>query len=184
MNGKDDIKELFGEKLSGFEANVRPELWANISSQITAVPAGTGMSLFTKVMIGVSAAASVGVIGFYLAKSSETTVKLEQTAENSENIVQRENDQTDNINPLVENTAPNTRKKEITETHIPSVDSYQDLVVSRDVTNTAEPVKERKQDVVVPVISENQQSEQVPAVDDKSDETETPTVIEPASENK
>lgn len=184
MNGKDDIKELFGEKLSGFEANVRPELWANISSQITAVPAGTGMSLFTKLMIGVSAAASVGVIGFYLAKSSDSTVKPENTTENTENVVQRENDQTEKINSLVDNTAQNTENKEIKETHLPSVDSYQDLVVSWDATEATEPVKDPKKDVIEPVVSDNQQSENEPSADEKTDELEAPAATEPVLESK
>jgi gliding motility-associated-like protein len=68
MKGKDEIKDLFEQKLSGYEANVRPELWVNISSQITAVPTGTGMSLFTKIAIGLSAAASVVILGYYIVK--------------------------------------------------------------------------------------------------------------------
>lgn len=184
MNGKDDIKELFGEKLSGFEANVRPELWANISSQITAVPAGTGMSLFTKLMIGVSAAASVGVIGFYLAKSSDSTVKPENTTENTENVIQRENDQTEKINTLVENTTQNTENKEIKETHLPSVESYQDLVVSWDATEATEPVKDQKKDVIEPVLSDNQQSENDTSDDEKTDELEVPAATEPVLESK
>ena len=184
MNGKDDIKELFGEKLSGFEANVRPELWANISSQITAVPAGTGMSLFTKLMIGVSAAASVGVIGFYLAKSSDSTVKPENTTENTENVIQRENNQTEKINTLVENTTQNTENKEIKETHLPSVESYQDLVVSWDATEATEPVKDQKKDVIEPVLSDNQQSENDTSDDEKTDELEVPAATEPVLESK
>lgn len=78
MEGKDNIKDHFGEKLSGFEANVRPELWANISSQIgsaASVAGATSTTLIAKIMIGISVAASVATVGYFVFtdnKSEET----------------------------------------------------------------------------------------------------------------
>ncbi|XOV66251.1 MAG: gliding motility-associated C-terminal domain-containing protein [Fluviicola sp.] len=62
MSDKDQIKDLFSEKLGNFEAKVNPELWANVASQVGAVSgaAGTGgMSLLTKAIIGISGAAVI-----------------------------------------------------------------------------------------------------------------------------
>lgn len=65
----DKIKDLFSEKLGNFESSVRPELWSNIASQIgastTVATVSTGVSLFTKTIIGVSVAAAIGGFGYF-----------------------------------------------------------------------------------------------------------------------
>lgn len=74
MEGRDNIKDLFSEKLNGFEANVRPELWTNISSQIgatTGASAAGGFTLITKTIIGITVAASVIGAGIVLWNSSD-----------------------------------------------------------------------------------------------------------------
>jgi len=94
MEDKDFIKELFKEKLGGFEAPVRPELWANISSQIGAAGAATtvtGLSILSKTIIGLSIAASVGVGAYLLINNSSTPEK----EENIEKIVQQDVSQSD-----------------------------------------------------------------------------------------
>lgn len=78
MEDKDYIKDLFNEKLNGFEANVRPELWANISSQLgttTASTVGSGMSLLAKSIIGISIAAAIGGLTFLLLKEKASDNK-------------------------------------------------------------------------------------------------------------
>ena len=85
MEGKDNIKDLFGEKLNGFEANVRPELWVNISSQIggvTSVTAATGTSLFIKTIVGLTVAASVAVVSYFVLTEKKTD-KIIQSKTNS-----------------------------------------------------------------------------------------------------
>jgi gliding motility-associated-like protein len=62
MEGKDHIKELFKNQLDGFEAEVRPDLWNAISSQLPAsssVVTG-GLSWLTKSLIIAASAAVVG----------------------------------------------------------------------------------------------------------------------------
>jgi gliding motility-associated-like protein len=87
VEGKDNIKDLFNEKLSGFEGNVRPELWSSILSQIAtpvATSVGTGISLLTKTVIGLSVAASIGVVGFYLFTRSEENKNYKSSVSNKE----------------------------------------------------------------------------------------------------
>lgn len=69
MEHNDKIKDLFSEKLGNFESSVRPELWSNIASQIgattTVATVSTGVSLFTKTIIGLSVAAAIGGFGYF-----------------------------------------------------------------------------------------------------------------------
>lgn len=69
MEHNDKIKDLFSEKLGNFESSVRPELWTNIASQIgattTVATVSTGVSLFTKTIIGLSVAAAIGGFGYF-----------------------------------------------------------------------------------------------------------------------
>lgn len=91
MKGKDEIKDLFSDKLGGFEVPVRPELWTNIASQIgsgSTVAAAKGMSLLTKTII------SVGVIGtavvttiFLITPNTETRTKVKVSEPVSEPII-------------------------------------------------------------------------------------------------
>lgn len=76
MEGKDPIKDLFSEKLSQLEVPVRPEIWSTVSSQIgAAVPAAAGgLSIVSKIIIGISVAASVSV-GVYLATNEKEEIK-------------------------------------------------------------------------------------------------------------
>lgn len=97
MEGKDNIKDLFNEKLNGFEANVRPELWANISSQIGSTAATTavgGMSVLVKSIIGISIAAAVSGLTFLALKEDNTKTKtpaaLISTDENSTQVTNSE----------------------------------------------------------------------------------------------
>lgn len=75
MEGKDNIKELFSQKLGNYEAKVNPELWTKISSQVAAgatTTAATGLSVFAKVAIGLG-----------ISAAAITTVVLLTTSENS-----------------------------------------------------------------------------------------------------
>ena len=80
MKGKDEIQNLFSEKLGGYEAKVNPELWGNIASQIGVgtTAATTGMALTTKIIIGLSAASVITVASFVVLTSNK-----EETPKNS-----------------------------------------------------------------------------------------------------
>lgn len=78
MKGKDEIKELFSDKLGNFEAQVRPDLWTNIASQIggtTATVATSGLSLLSKTFIGVGIGAAVVTTVLLVAPFSNTPLK-------------------------------------------------------------------------------------------------------------
>ena len=79
MEGKDTIKELFSQKLGNHEVPVNPELWSSIASQIPAVTTtsvATGVGLTTKLLIGISVAASLATgIYFLQAENKNQEVK-------------------------------------------------------------------------------------------------------------
>ena len=75
MKGKDEIKDLFSDKLGSFEAPVRPDLWTNIASQIGAgstTVVATGLSLFTKTIITVGAVAAIVTTVVLLSPKTES----------------------------------------------------------------------------------------------------------------
>lgn len=184
MNGRDEIKDLFGEKLSGFEANVRPELWANISSQISTVPVGTGMSLFTKVMIGISVAASVGVIGFYITKSADSSNK-EADKQTSHTIIsesQKENPSSTIQLPESDNTQSEVNSTSDLGIPVPQIPVYDGsenvieqyvLVNDSGVIKTNDPEEKRTKDQGN-VIAEDEgtavKKEEIPVVDPVKEE--------------
>ena len=100
MEDKDYIKDLFSQKLGNYEANVNPQLWDKIASQVTvgATTASTavGTSIFTKWMIGlgVSAVVTTAVVVLSNQSTEETTkspdleVKVEtDKSKNEESLV-------------------------------------------------------------------------------------------------
>lgn len=62
MNDKDQIKELFSNKLGNYRADVSPALWKGIASQIGGKTIlGISSALFTKLIIGLGSALIIGV---------------------------------------------------------------------------------------------------------------------------
>lgn len=101
MSEKDTIKELFSDKLSSLESQVRPEMWGNISSQIGAVSATSGLSVFTKVALGITAAASVAVVGYFMYNGEEQPQSTPaKTEENSAKKQGKEVQHTTEVTPV------------------------------------------------------------------------------------
>lgn len=75
MSEKDTIKDLFSDKLNSLESEVRPELWGNISSQLGGASVASSMSVLTKIVLSVTAAASVAVVGYFVLNGPEETQK-------------------------------------------------------------------------------------------------------------
>ena len=78
MENNDSIKELFKEKLGDFEANVRPEIWSSISSQLVSSPAGVGAfatSILTKGAVALSIVAAVSAVVYFSSNQTEPSDK-------------------------------------------------------------------------------------------------------------
>ena len=78
MENNDTIKDLFKEKLGDFEANVRPEIWSSISSQLVTSPAGVGAfatSILTKGAVALSIVAAVTAVIYFSSNQTEPSNK-------------------------------------------------------------------------------------------------------------
>ena len=78
MENNDTIKDLFKEKLGDFEANVRPEIWSSISSQLVSTPAAVGTlvtSVLTKVAVALSIVAAVTAVIYFSSNQTEPSNK-------------------------------------------------------------------------------------------------------------
>lgn len=95
MEHNDKIKDLFSEKLGNFESSVRPELWSNIASQIgattTVATVSTGVSLFTKTIIGLSVAAAIGGFGYFVWNNDDQQVDKKEIEVSTNEIGSKEN---------------------------------------------------------------------------------------------
>lgn len=123
MEGKDEIKELFSQKLGSYEAKVNPELWGNIASQIgtaaTTTAASTGLSVLSKWLIG---------IGISTAVVTATVVTINMTS----------SDSSETKTPLVTENQMVDPAKETTEDNVP-------LPTSNKETSTNPTVKESEE---------------------------------------
>lgn len=74
MNDKDQIKELFSKKLGNYKAEVNPQLWGNISSQVAAATGGTvsGLSVLSKIFIGISLISAIVVVSVVVQDNTKT----------------------------------------------------------------------------------------------------------------
>ena len=77
MTEKDYIKELFAKGLQDHQVSVDPALWSSISSSIGASTANAGLSILTKVLIGV-AASSVIVVAVYFSVQAHSKAETTQ----------------------------------------------------------------------------------------------------------
>ncbi len=77
MENNDTIKELFKEKLGDFEANVRPEIWSSICSQLVSSPVvGTfATSILTKGAVALSIVAAVTAVVYFSFNQTELSNK-------------------------------------------------------------------------------------------------------------
>jgi gliding motility-associated-like protein len=87
MENRDYIKDLFSEKLGQLEVPVRAEIWSAVSSQMAAsAPAAAGLSIFSKIIIGVSVAASVAITSYIVTReNNESPIKQPTAKENTLN---------------------------------------------------------------------------------------------------
>ena len=116
MENNDNIKELFKEKLGDFEANVRPEMWSSISSQISSVPAAVGTfgsSFLAKGVVVFSFVAAVGGIVYFSSMKIEATENsLNETKSQKLNVTEARKEQTQKAeNTAIESTVDVEKKQ-------------------------------------------------------------------------
>ena len=77
MKDKREIEQIFSDKLKDYEADVNPELWNNIASQIsaTATPVVGGITFLSKVIIGAVASVIIGSVIYLNIGDNDTTQK-------------------------------------------------------------------------------------------------------------
>ena len=114
MEKKDLIKDVFKEKLEGFEADVRPDLWNTLSSKVsstTATSASSGVSFLSKAIIGTSLASVVFVSAYFLLKGQSSSVnKVNSTSSTNKVLVEKAN--TDKQTKSLDSEKQNALKQE------------------------------------------------------------------------
>ena len=114
MEKKDLIKDVFKEKLEGFEAEVRPDLWNTLSSKVsstTATSASSGVSFLSKAIIGTSLASVVFVSAYFLLKDQSSSVnKVNSTSSTNKVLVEKAN--TDKQTKSLDSEKQNALKQE------------------------------------------------------------------------
>jgi len=114
VENKDEIAELFREKLSGFEAEVRPELWTAVSSQIvsgSAIVSG-GLTWVTKSLLFLAAAGVVTGAVFIFNSNDSKEKQVINSKENQPKEVKNVSTPTGS-DKQDSNKGPNTEAKEL-----------------------------------------------------------------------
>ena len=112
MSEKDNIKELFSQKLANHASEVNPQLWSSIASQIgaaSAAAASGGLSILTKLIIGgaITGAAVIGSVLYVNSDSNENTlVRTEEQQPNNQVAVQEP------VKPEILNEKTNVSREE------------------------------------------------------------------------
>lgn len=160
MKGNKEIEQIFSDKLKGFEANVRPELWGNIASQIgtAATPVAAGVSLLSKIIIGAVASVIIGGVVYLSSTDKEQSV---------ENII------AESIIDELE-TGPIEKEKNSDPFTKPALELQKTLVKSVTVLSLEEPV-----------IEEEPLMERTPPLTiDMETQASTPLVVEEVKKNE
>lgn len=93
MTEKDHIKELFAKGLQDHQVSVDPALWSSISSTIGVSAAKAGLSILSKVLIGVAASSIIAVAVYFSVQANskaETTQTKKLQKETKESIPAQE----------------------------------------------------------------------------------------------
>lgn len=113
MMEKDDIKDLFAKSLSEHQIPVDPSLWAAVSSSMATTAAKTGLSLFAKSIIGISAVTIAVTTAYFVYINSS-----EVDSPSKKPIVQSIERQQQDNKPAIENLVITGDKNGTTKTHL------------------------------------------------------------------
>lgn len=105
MKDRDEIKELFSEKLGNYQAEVNPQLWGNIASQVAVSTGGplAGISIFSKVIIGLSLIFAIVLTAVIIKNNSNGDQNNDPIVEKSINNEQRTEDKRTEEETVVDN---------------------------------------------------------------------------------
>lgn len=164
MNDKDYIKDKFAEKLGNYQPSVRPELWASISSEVASVTgtATTGLSILTKTLIGISAAAIVTVSTLLIMNGLKEEKPIEE-----QKIVQNDKEE---VNDIVSSVEKETLNKSIEEQQEEIQNESADISI-------IEPSVEEVEDFYPVIESENADIFEDPVEESIIDESENIEVV-------
>ena len=176
MENNDTIKELFKEKLGDFEANVRPEIWSSISSQLVSSPAGVGTftsSILTKGAVALSIVAAVSAVVYFSSNQTEPSDKsLKETASKALTATETLKEQAQKVETSSVKTPIQLDKDQPSLTDIVSSDiSLENTLSHQNVYNRTETIQVIQKEVVREALLENS------AV--VRDNTEANTVVKP-----
>ena len=144
MSDKDDIKDLFQKELGNYEVKVDPNLWNGIQSGLSGATAAggaaSGMSIASKVIIGVVIATAATVSSVLIFSSEETKNKNQAQVENTVKAQRENSDELvadkKEVEQIESNTAPN---KELVETPIVKEKEVEDNEVENNTSEVPEP---------------------------------------------
>ena len=105
MKDRDEIKELFSEKLGNYQAEVNPQLWGNIASQVAVSTGGplAGISIFSKVIIGLSLISAIVLTAVIIKNNSNSDQNNDPIVEKSIIDEQRTEDKRTKQETVVDN---------------------------------------------------------------------------------
>ncbi len=145
MEGKDNIKELFSQKLGNYEAKVNPELWAKISSQVAAgatTTVATGVSLFTKIVVGVSVTAAA-IATVVVINSNNAPIEKETPKTDVSNEAQSTEPTKENVDVAPANQTVNSNTEKISVPQTLVTPPLQNSAVAATSPRDEEPVMDR-----------------------------------------
>jgi gliding motility-associated-like protein len=146
---KDLIKDVFKEKLEGFEADVRPDLWNTLSSKVsstTAASASSGVSFLSKAIIGTSLASVVFVSAYFLLKDQSSSVnKVNSTSSTNKVLVEKAN--TDKQTKSLDSEKQNALKQEEIKPEKNHSDILESVIITEPIEIDNTPVIHLKNEV-------------------------------------
>ena len=143
MIEKDNIKELFNQKLSGHEAPVKPELWNAISSQIGSAGAATSAvtikSIILKSVIGISVASIAIASYIYITNPEESLESTKPTP----SLIKKDNKQaqeepllSEDTKKLIKGDDDVVNKKTVTKPSQVLITPKDDILLNEDQSST------------------------------------------------
>ena len=171
MKNKDEIKDLFSDKLENFEAKVNPELWGKVAAQIGGgvVATSTGLSVVSKWLIGLGVSGA-SIVSIVILTSPEDKL-LASTPTKPDTVIIKEQQKKEEVSKINEESDFVVQKTPLPEGAIERVE--RDTTITVEVFETEEEGVGTEEEVVLSEESKEEVSTQT--------EEETITISEEES---